>query len=353
MQAPPRSLSRDEVVFSLLTTDRSSNPQRGAQRGRASPGASAHLKKELARAEQRPAAKTLRLQGARLHRFTNVAGADSTLLPRSAVDERAHGRAYMGQKQLEMIMAMRPHSLPPAPPRTGGSQVAVRWWVVCDDDSFVFVDLYISLLASLNDSEPLLVGGGQGQISFCSHVVPGGLRTACSDRLESEGGTALLLRHALPAASAAAKAGAVQVGLLPRRGDQERAFERAFQERHGTRPVFQFHSGGITFALTDAAVRLMQRSIRAGRCPDAPFTDAAAGACALASGVRQLLLPGTWLQNNPKRPFGAWPIGERLISYHRLPPHVAMCWARHAQSGGADAHTECEPCDDPVRDGLS
>lgn len=267
----------------------------------------------------------------------------------------------------------------------------------------------LRLTAHRNDSEPLLVGGGQGQISLCSHVVPGGLRTACSDRLESEGGTALLLRHALPAASAAAKAGAVQVGL-PQRGDQERAFERAFQERHGTRPgecrrparplppmahtvserpslphppppipaahpcrlslcrpslppidasrlgpiaVFQFHSGGTTFALTDAAVRLMQRSIRAGRCPDAPFTDAAAGACALASGVRQLLLPGTWLQNNPKRPFGAWPIGERLISYHRLPPHVATCWARHAQSGGADADTECEPCDDPVRDGLS
>ena len=150
LQAPPRSLSRDEVVFSLLTTDRSSIPQRGAQRGRASPGASAHLKKELARAEQRPAANTLRLQGARLHRFTNVGGADSTLLPRSAVDERAHGRAYMGQKQLEMIMAMRPHSLPPAPPRAGGSQVAVRWWVVCDDDSFVFVDRYTSLLASLS-----------------------------------------------------------------------------------------------------------------------------------------------------------------------------------------------------------
>jgi hypothetical protein len=150
LQAPPRSLSRDEVVFSLLTTDRSSIPQRGAQRGRASPNASAHFKKELARAKQRPAANTLRLQGARLHRFTNVSGADSTLLPRSAVDERAHGRAYMGQKQLEMIMAMRPHNLPPAPPRAGGSQVAVRWWVVCDDDSFVFVDRYTSLLASLS-----------------------------------------------------------------------------------------------------------------------------------------------------------------------------------------------------------
>ena len=140
LQAPPRSLSRDEVVFSLLTTDRSS------------PGASEHLRKEPARAKQnmRPAAETLRLQGARLHRFTNVGGADSTLLPRSAADERAHGRAYIGQKQLEMIMAMRPHNLPPTPPRAGGSQVAVRWWVVCDDDSFVFVDRYISLLASLS-----------------------------------------------------------------------------------------------------------------------------------------------------------------------------------------------------------
>ena len=104
-----------------------------------------------AKQSKRPAAETLRLQGARLHRFTNVGGADSTLLPRSAADERAHGRAYIGQKQLEMIMAMRPHSLPaPAPPRAGGSQVAVRWWVVCDDDSFVFVDRYISLLASLS-----------------------------------------------------------------------------------------------------------------------------------------------------------------------------------------------------------
>ena len=143
LQAPRRSLSRDEVVFSLLTTDRSS------------PGASEHLRKgakEPARAKQnkRPAAETLRLQGARLHRFTNVGGADSTLLPRSAADERAHGRAYIGQKQLEMIMAMRPHNLPPAPPRPGGSQVAVRWWVVCDDDSFVFVVRYISLLASLS-----------------------------------------------------------------------------------------------------------------------------------------------------------------------------------------------------------
>ena len=103
-----------------------------------------------AKQSKRPAAETLRLQGARLHRFTNVGGADSTLLPRSAADERAHGRAYIGQKQLEMIMAMRPHSLPPAPPRAGSSQVAVRWWVVCDDDSFVFVDRYISLLASLS-----------------------------------------------------------------------------------------------------------------------------------------------------------------------------------------------------------
>ena len=231
--------------------------------------------------------------------------------------------------------------------------------------------------------------------------MPGGLRTACSDRLESEGGIALLSNAtAAPGKTgAAAKARAVQVGQ-PLRGDLERAFVRAFQERHGKRPgecwrparpmpsmahivserpslpptsatppqpipcrpslpcepidasrlgpiaVLEFHSGGTTFALTDAAVRLMQRSIRAGRCPDAPYSDVAAGACALASGVRQLLLPGTWLQNNPKRPFGAWPIGGPLISYHRLPPHVATCWARHAGRVGADA--ECEPCDDPV-----
>ena len=36
-----------------------------------------------------------------------------------------------------------------------------RWWVVCDDDSFVFVERLVRVLSMLNASEPLLVGGGR------------------------------------------------------------------------------------------------------------------------------------------------------------------------------------------------
>jgi hypothetical protein len=44
-----------------------------------------------------------------------------------------------------------------------------RWWVVCDDDSFVFVERLVRVLSMLNASEPLLVGGGRGQAHLCGH----------------------------------------------------------------------------------------------------------------------------------------------------------------------------------------
>lgn len=110
----------------------------------------------------RVASRVFALQGARHGLFGEVALNNAsgvvTLLPESAQLELGHGRLpgstsagrtpYIAQKVLEMLVAMHSHP----------SARRARWFVVCDDDSFVFVDRLSRLFSSLNETEPLLVG---------------------------------------------------------------------------------------------------------------------------------------------------------------------------------------------------
>ena len=80
-----------------------------------------------------------------------------------------------------------------------------RWWVVCDDDSFVFVERLVRVLSMLNASAPLLVGGGRGQAHLCGH------------------------------------------GLC---------HYHNWTEQHGHPPIVAHHAGGPAYVLSDAAIIL-------------------------------------------------------------------------------------------------
>jgi hypothetical protein len=166
-----------------------------------------------------------------------------------------------------------------------------RWWVVCDDDSFVFVERLVSVLSMLNASEPLLVGGGRGQAHLCGN------------------------------------------GLC---------HYKNWTEQHGHPPIVAHHAGGPAYALSDAAMRRVVHGLRHQLCFDAPYSDTAVGACARAVGVRLLLLPGGYVANNANRQTLEFEsFHGQLVTYHRLSLRRRLCWARY---GECDARCAC-PCE--------
>ena len=224
--------------------------------------------------------RMLALQGARHSLFGDVDMHDDrgqiTLLPESARLEQQSKRGrpkFIAQKALEMLMVMHTRAKP----------ASARWWVVCDDDSFIFVDRFVSLLARLNESEPLLVGGGQAQSALCA---PG----ICNYTL--------------------------------------------FKQQHGRSPLISAHAGGPTYALNEAAMRRVINGLRQGWCIDAPYSDAAVGACARIMGVRLARLPGGFVVA-PGDSFQG-----QIVGYHKLSPRQRLCWARY---GECDPRCDC-PC---------
>lgn len=175
---------------------------------------------------------------------------------------------------------------------------SARWYVICDDDSFVFVDRLRRLLSSLPEDEPLLVGGGSARAHLC--------------------------------------------------GDQLCNMSQ-FEVEHGHRPAISHHAGGPAYALNGAGMQLMAAGLNAHLCFDAPFSDTAVGACARAMGIRLARLPGGFVVNNYRIRATiddvtlAW--RGQLVAYHRLQERQALCWARYG---------ECDPqCSCPCRCGES
>ena len=247
--------------------------------------------------------ESLSLQGARVQSFSEQPDPGMTLLPVAARLEAEHRRVFIGQKQLELLFVLGA-SMPP-PPRPP------RWYVIVDDDSFLFVHRLVDMLARLDDTQPLLVGGAQGQSSLC-------------------GAAHLLLQPG---------------GCHPRGSAHWREQDAAFINATGRRPVLRFHAGGLGYALSAPALRRMHAAIRQRRCPDAAYSDAATAACALTVGVRQLTLPAGWINNNERgraSEFGKSFYRGRLVSYHRLKQRQALCWARLAAASPPDTLVECD-----------
>jgi hypothetical protein len=167
------------------------------------------------------------------------------------------------------------------------------WYVVCDDDSFVFVERLRRFLSTMTDDKPLLVGDGTARAHLC--------------------------------------------------GDQLCNLTR-FETEHGHRPAISHHAGGPAYALNAAGMRLVAKGLRERMCFDAPFSDTAVGACARAMGVQLLRLPGGFVVNNYniRATINEATLSWRgqLVAYHRLPERQALCWARY---GECDARCNC-PC---------
>jgi len=238
----------------------------------------------------RDASESLAAQNAWVQRFSDLHLPGAVPLPVAAQHEARTGRVFMGQKMLEMLYLMG---------RNDTSRPDARWFVVVDDDAFIFVQRLVELLSRLDDTIPLLVGGNDAQISLCGYA----------HRIFDPGVCGLT-------GSAVSR-------------------DSAFLNATGRRPVFRFHSGGTGYALSAAALKLMQHSISRRSCPDAPYSDAATGACAALSGVHIQQLPGGWVsRHSPQHQavFGPYPHFARLLSYHRLSRKRALCWAREAES---------------------
>ena len=166
-----------------------------------------------------------------------------------------------------------------------------RWWVVCDDDSFVFVVRLVRVLSMLNASEPLLVGGGRARAPLCGN------------------------------------------GLC---------HYKNWTEQQGHPPSVKHHAGGPAYVLSDAAMRRVVHGLRHQLCFDAPYGDTAVGACARAVGVRLLLLPEGYVVNNANRQTLEFESFKgQLVTYHRLSLRRRLCWARY---GECDARCAC-PCE--------
>ena len=254
-------------------------------------------------------ARVLRRQNASFAIFSDAPAPGVHPLPVTGHLERiTHNRtmrkhvSFIAQKHLELLHTLA--SDDSVAPR------GTRWWVVLDDDSFVFVDRYVQTLGLVDDALPLLVGGAVAR----SHL--------CAD------------------------------GLCD---------YREFTRRNGFAPVVHALAGGATYALNAAGLRRIGHALSQDACLDATLGDLATAACARAAGVRIMKLPGGWMVNDGSIA-GAWTKREKertgrarsmttikheviesatftgqLISVHKLPDRQALCWAEHG---------ECSPrCD--------
>ena len=251
--------------------------------------------------------RTLASQGARVHTFGDLDAPDATLLPVSMeLGAFSKGKGALGHRMLEMLSRLGDtRALGPA-----------RWWVVVDDDNFVFVERLVDLLARLPDSQPLVVGAAQAQ------------------------GTLPLLSS------------------QDRAGNYSSANRSGYNETHGyeeykllagrdpnaagiaRRPIFTYNTGEL-LAFSAAAMPLIHKALREQRCADG-WPDTAAGACALIAGVRPLsLYPWTGLVHGYRPPFPHAHFGGYLTMHHKLPDREADCMARwlaeHADAQAAAA----------------
>lgn len=291
-RAPP--LARSQLFFAVLTTTRLVQP-RGAVM-----------------------ARILRRQNASFAVYADAANAQGVrALPVSGFLERlvhnrsvptAKGVTFIAQKHLELLHTLAHDSA--AWPQSRGARGRPRWWIILDDDSFIFVDRIMQVLSLLDDAEPMLVGGALAR----SHLCGNGL---CS--------------------------------------------YRDFTHRFGFPPVVPALAGGVSYALSDSGLRRIGRAIEERACLDATLGDVATAACARIAGVRLALLPGGWLVNDASiaanmqrrerersgrsrdmavlkhEAIRAASFTGQLISAHKLPDRQSLCWAEHG---------ECDPrCD--------
>lgn len=284
-ERPRKRLAMEQVLFVVLTTARLVHPRVSVL------------------------ARVLRKQNATFAIFSDDAAPGVRALPVSGHLERlVHNRTnkrhatFIAQKHLELL-----HTL--ASDASVGSR-KTRWWVILDDDSFVFVNRYVQTLGLLDDTQPLLVGGALAR----SHL--------CAD------------------------------GLCD---------YREFTRRQGFPPVVHAFAGGVTYALSAAALHRMGESLRRNACLDATLGDLATAACARLSGVRMMRLPGGWMVNDGSivgrlakqekdrqgrvrstttlkhEVIESAAFTGQLISVHKLPDRQALCWVDHG---------ECSPrCD--------
>ncbi len=278
-QLPNNSLQRRDVLFATLASNRT-----------------ASLVTRLATQH-----RCLQMQGtAEHHAYANFAANETASLPAATLLEvtarvengrSVRQRQFIAQKQLEMLVAMHNEA------KAAGAR-RHRWYMLVDDDTFVYVDRLVELLGELREDIPLAVGGGQGR-----------------SRLDS-------------------------------------GHERS---------IFNYHAGGIGMALNARALELMAQAIAARKCVHAEFSDAAFGACAIRAGVPMRVLPDGWLNRYIKQEWKAHPMDlrfpGRLITVHRLQDRLALCFAQELSRGNGEPEcaracrcectcvdTECRGC---------
>ena len=239
-------------------------------------------------------------------------------LPVSAALERVvHGRDdndgrrtmeinFIAQKHLELLHTLSKDA------RTADT----KWYVILDDDSFVFVDAFVQTLSWLDASEPILAGGAKVRSNLCA-------------------------------------------GMLC---DVER-----FKANLGFAPIVHALAGGTGYAISASGLQRIGQAIERRRCLDAATGDVATAACARIASVRLVSLPGGWFVNDPGlvtdiarqqtragrgKADDEWTIRQglvrrmrfsgALVSVHKLNNRTAVCWAVH---GSCDAQCDCRcPC---------
>ena len=247
---PP--LRRSQIYFAVMTTTRLL-PSRGAV-----------------------LAYALRQQHARFGIFSDVSKPGVHELPISGALERiikssrslrVSKVSFVAQKQLELLQtlanlsATQRHS-------DGDHEARTRWWVICDDDSFVFVSRLLTVLDLIDDRQPILAGGAKSRAHLCHD-------------------------------------GMCDV--------------RNFSNHHGFVPVVYSFAGGPSYVVSDRALRLIGRAIQQGRCLDASLTDVTTAACArVAKVANMLMLPGAWMVNDRAVEGPNARMLLRLLTGHRL-----------------------------------
>jgi len=254
------------------------------------------------------ATRSLQLQGARLRIFSNVDGPLTTALPETALIENRNAShphkdiQFIAQKHLEMLSILD---------RFGPA----KWYVIADDDTFLFVDRWLSALGTHPADQSLFVGGGHAQGHLCGSIF-------CN------------YSH--------------------------------YTAAYGVRPIVFAHAGGPGYALSAPALRRMQVAIRQQLCLDATFGDLATATCARIAGVELARLVGHHevmdgsqvgsISRQVKRHveqveyiYNFSRIVGRITSFHRLgtTPRATgdrrlLCWV---MLGECDPRCRCEcPC---------
>ena len=213
--------------------------------------------------------------------------------------------SFIAQKHLELLYTLANDSVEQERQQQLGLRSAprTRWWVISDDDSFIFVGRLLSTLALIDDSEPLFVGGAKARAHLCG------------------------------------------AGLCD--------FKR-FVEYHGHGPIVFGFAGGTTYAFSDAGLRRVGRAIAEGRCLDANLGDIATAACARIANVTVKTLPGGWMVNDgsiaggiakKEKAHGLRRDADtirheilehprftgQLVSVHKLTDRQALCWSQHGE----------------------